>query len=134
MAYYADWKIDSTQEDYDMESLFSMHAPSGNGLVVVFVFNVSIDPKEHVDNQVKSLLAEVIKNGKVTPNNKWGKYTGEGAVITGKVEGIYSGEIKIFAKTTDTKGFLIVSQMLNSDKETDERGIELIEHSFILKE
>lgn len=130
MEYYADWKIDSSDADFDIDSYLVFDSPSGVGTCSIFIFNTGIDEQKHIDGQVEAHLKKIIKNGKVSYFSNWGNYKGTGALIKGKILGISNGEIKAFAHAEEDWSVLIVSQLYDSDKPQDEPGLKLIESSF----
>jgi hypothetical protein len=133
MNYYANWKIDSTDSDFDINSNFIFDSPSDNNFISFSILNIGIDPQEHIQDQIREHLARSMKNGKVTYFKRWGKYEGSGASIRGKFVGIYSGELRIFCHSTDSSAFVVTSQLIASDSTTDKRGLELMESTFTLK-
>jgi len=133
MKYYSDWRIDSTDTDFDIDNYFTFDTPSGNGTLSFFVFNVAINEQENLDAQIKVHLEKVIKNGTVTKFDTWGKYKGHGAKITGKILGTFKGEVKIFVHSDDKYSFLIAYQIYDSDKQKDLPGLKLIESTFKTK-
>jgi hypothetical protein len=132
--YYDNWRIDSTTGNHDLDSYITLYSPTEEGFVSIFIFNKTINVKEHIDEQVEAHLNETIKNGKVTYLNHWGKYLGYGATIEGKISGIFKGSIKVFACSGKEFSFLIASQLIYTAREEDEPGLKLIESSFRLTE
>jgi hypothetical protein len=122
----SEWKIDSSDADYDLDSYYSLDSKSGNGFITFAFFNAATNPEENVAEQIKAHLQTSMKNGQVTRFETWGKFKGKGAIISGKILGIYKGEIKVFSYTEKERSFLIVSQIMES-------GLLLIEKSFLLK-
>lgn len=133
MNYAGDWSVDSSDKDFDWDSYFTLDSRSGSGFISIFVFNTGIDAKDAVDQQIKAHLAKTMKDGRVTLFDKWGEYKGQGANIKGKLMGSFKGDINIFSYSTDTTGFIAVYQILESESEKDQPGIELIKSSFHLK-
>lgn len=133
MSYAGDWSVDSSDKDFDWDSYFTLDSRSGSGFISIFVFNTGIDARDAVDQQIKAHLAKTMKDGKVTSFNNWGNYKGEGANIKGKLMGSFKGNINIFSYSSDTSSFLAVYQLLDSDAEKDQPGIDLIKSSFHLK-
>jgi hypothetical protein len=133
LKYYSDWTIDSTDANFDIDSYFTFNTASDNGTISFFIFNTPIDPEEHVNGQVEAHLDGLLKGGKVEYFQAWGKFKGQGAVITGKLMGVMKGEVKIFAYAGDTYSFLAVSQIFESDQDKDLPGLKLIENTFMLR-
>lgn len=133
MSYAGDWKVDSSDQDFSWDSYFTLDSRSGSGFISMFVFNTGIDAKDAVDQQIKAHLEKTMKDGKVTRFENWGSYKGEGANIKGKLMGTFNGNINIFSYTTDSNSFIAVYQVMDSDWEKDQAGIDLIKSSFHLK-
>jgi hypothetical protein len=133
MRYADGWTIDSSDEDFDMDSYFTLDSKSGNGFISMFVFNTGIDAKDAVQKQIDAHLSKTMKGGQVSKFQIWGNYKGEGANINGKLMGAFKGNINIFSFSTDTTGFIAVYQILDSEKEKDLPGVEQIKSSFKLK-
>ncbi len=133
LKYPSRWHIDTTDTDYDIDSYFSIEAPVDDGLALFFIFNIPIDEEVYVNNQIEAHLKKVMKNGKVEYFDHWGKFGGHGATITGKLLGVWKGELKIFCHSGDSSSFLTVAQYLDRDKEIVLPGLHLIESTFRLK-
>ena len=131
--YDASWHVDSSDNDFSFDSYFSLDTRSNNGAVTFFIFDTPTDPAEHIEAQVKAYLAKIMKNGSVTYFEKWGSFSGKGALIKGKLLGSFSGEIRVFSYSNNNLSFLIVSQLFDEDKPMDQPGLDLIEKTFRLK-
>lgn len=127
------WTLDTTDEDFDIERYFFLDSPSEDGFISFFIYNTAMDEEELVQNQIDAHLEKSMKGGKVTRFTKWGKFTGKGARIKGKVTGIWNGEIAVFSSSTDSSTFLTVMQVLDSDRGPELKGLKCIEKSFTLK-
>src|SRR6185436_8277380 len=66
LKYPADWTIDSSDKDYDLNSLFTLRPPSGDGYSLFILYNTPIDEEVHISNQVKDRLNKAMKNGMVS--------------------------------------------------------------------
>jgi hypothetical protein len=132
MEYLYDWKIDSTAEDFDINSNFSIDSPDGASALFL-IFNTPIDIKEHIAEQVSEHLKKLIKDGKVKYFDSWGNYKGYGAIITGRLLGAFGGELKFFAHSADSTSFLVVTQLFDVHTSNDSLGLKMIESSFKLQ-
>ena len=70
--YYSDWTIDSTDENFDLDSYLTIDSRN-NGFISFFIFSVPFDEKEFVESQIEDRLKENIKKGKVTRFAKLGE-------------------------------------------------------------
>ena len=133
LEYPYNWYIDSTDSDFDIDNYFSIDSKSESGFVKFIFFNTQLDEEVHLKEQIKEHLKVTVKNGTVSYFNKWGIYTGQGAIIKGKMLGVFKGELKLFVHSNDSSSFLIFSQILDEDKLRDEQGLKIIENSFLKK-
>ncbi len=133
MNYAGDWKVDSSDKDFDWDSYFTLDSKSASGFISMFIFDTGIDVKNAVDQQIKAHLEKTMKDGSVTLFENWGNYKGKGANIKGELMGSFKGNINIFSYSTDSSGFIAVYQIMDSNSETDLPGIDLIKSSFHLK-
>ena len=133
MQHFANMTIDSTDEDFNFDSYFTLNTTSDNGTVNFFIFEGPIDVKDAVKRQMDAFLSKVVTNEKVVKYNTWGSYNGEAAVITGTLMKVMDGEVKIFAFSGKKYSFLVVSQILEEDRVKDTPGLKLIESTFKLK-
>lgn len=133
LSYASSMTIDSTDEDFDLDSYFTLNTTSDNGTINFFIFNIGVDENEAVAAQLKAFQENVMKGGTVTRFTSWGNYKGQGAVITGKLMGLFKGEVRIFAHTEKEKAFLMVYQVFDEDKAKDLPGLQLIEKTFKMK-
>ncbi|MEO6612747.1 MAG: hypothetical protein ABIT05_08715 [Chitinophagaceae bacterium] len=133
LKYLSSWIIDSSSEEFDLDRHFTLHSPVESGVITFFIFNTPKDEAESLQNQINAHLAETMKDGTVTYFSKWGNYQGHGAIITGKMSGVWPGEIKIFIHSTATSSFLVTSIYADSYKNDVLPGLNHIESSFVLK-
>ena len=133
LTYYSDWNLDDKDEYFDIESDFLLDAPSKQGFISFGIFPFKKDYKTIVENHVKAYVGDAIENAEVTYFNSWGKYSGYGARLKGKVEGNWPGEIVTFAFSTDTSAFNVDYQILDKNMYLDQSGIDLAEQTFRLK-
>jgi hypothetical protein len=133
LQHYASMTIDSSDEDFDFDSYFTLNTTSDNGTVNFFIFEGAIDSKDAVQKQIDAFLSHVVTNEKVTKYTNWGSYKGQGAIIKGTLMKMLDGEVKIFAYAGEKYSFLVVSQILEEDREKDTPGLKLIESTFKLK-
>src|SRR6185369_434312 len=115
LKYLSTWKIDSSDADFNIDTYFSIDAPVEDGTSVFFIFNVPVNEDNQVKAQVNAHLKKVMKNGTVTYFDHFGKFEGRGALIDGKMMGLWQGKTKIFCHSGDSTSFLVVSQYLVSD-------------------
>ncbi|MFT3681634.1 MAG: hypothetical protein QM791_15290 [Ferruginibacter sp.] len=133
LEYLYDWKIDTAAEDFDINSNFSIESPD-DAYALFFIFNASIDEKEHIREQVKAHLQKTIKGGEVRYFTNWGKYRGYGAVINGKIMGAFKSRLMIFAHSDKEASFMAFTQLSEPHTSRDSIGLDLIEKSFRLVE
>jgi hypothetical protein len=131
--YPAGWYIDSLDDDFNPDKLFSINTDSGENYISFYLFDEAISIEDHVNTMVETNKELIMRDGVVTPFSSWGKFKGKGAVMSGSFFSANEGKIKIFAYTTAKKGFLIYQHTYNSDEALYKEGFDLIEKTFELK-
>ena len=131
--YPTNWTIDTADEDYDPDRLFSIESP-GNSLTMFIIFDAETSPKENIENQINAHVPKLLKNPERIPFTNWGQYIGEGIELKGKILGLYQGGVRIFSYSTKIKSFIIVEFSYEEDLKQVKPGLELIELTFILNE
>lgn len=131
---YANWTIDSSDKSFDPDNYLELNSPSDNGFAMFFIFEDSMEVKDYVEEQVRGYADKIVKKAKISYFDQWGAYRGHGAKIEGVAMGLMKCEVKIFACSTGSLSFSVVSQLFPDDKPIDEPGLELIESTFKLKE
>jgi len=126
------WKVDTTDPDYDADHMFSIDSP-GQSFAMFQVLEGAVDPKAIVEKQVDAQTSRVVKEATQTPFDKWGRYAGEGVLLKGKLLGTVPGEIRIFAFREGSQTFSIVETTYDEDRSSVQPGFELIERSFEVK-
>lgn len=129
LSYPADWKIDTEDEDYDPDHLFSVNGPESS-FVMFFVYDFASDPKVNVQAQVDA-FSDLVLESKDTRFAKWGNLEGEGVHLRGKIHDLPGG-IRIFSHTTDTESVTVVAMYFQEDLDIVTPGFVLIENSFEL--
>jgi hypothetical protein len=131
--YPTTWYVDTLDEEYDADKLFSINTDSGQNYTAFFLFDHPIDIEDHINTQIETNKEVVMTDGLRTDFSTWGKYKGKGAILNGSFFSAHPGKIKVFAYTTPKKGFLIFQQTYDEDEAKNKQGFELIERSFELK-
>jgi hypothetical protein len=131
--YPISWYVDTLDEDYDADKLFSINTDSGQNYTAFYIFDEAINVDDHINAQIETNKELVMKDGVVSDFSNWGKYKGKGAILSGSFFSTYPGKIKVFAYTTAKKGFLIFQQTYNEDEARNKEGFDLIEKTFELK-
>ncbi|MBP7557961.1 MAG: hypothetical protein KA821_16915 [Chitinophagaceae bacterium] len=130
ISYPAGWTIDKEDPDYDPDALFSFDSPDGNNMIMFIIMNVPIDGQEMLNQQVTEFQKQLIKNPEITEFTQWGRYTGQGKILKGKLLGLTKGFVRIFVYTDDDKSMLVVQQCYDDDFVTLKKDYELMEQSF----
>lgn len=134
LKYPDTWTIDTKDEDYDPDALFSLDASAEGATIMFMIFDVVIDVEEMLKAQEEALTKDVIKKpSSITPINSWGNYKGKGILIQGKILGVFKGRVKIFIYTDDHKSMLVMEQLYDSDIPVTGKEIEQIAKSFKFK-
>lgn len=126
------WKIDTADEDYDPDHLFSIDSP-GSCFVQFLFFDTATDPKDNIDAQRQTFVPKLIKSPKETRVATWGSFRGDGILLEGKILAINDGSIRVFSHSSDDRSFTVVEMCFDEDLESVEPGFELVRKSFRLK-
>lgn len=132
LSYPANWKVDTSDEDYDPDHLFSIDSPNDN-TVTFFVFDMPSTPRENVQEQVDA-FATLIKNPVKTTFAKWGQCKGYGVDLKGKMLSFLKGGARIFSHSSKSKSFIVIETYYEEDMNTDGPGFRLIESTFKMAE
>lgn len=134
LKYPDTWTIDTKDEDYDPDALFSLDAPAEGATIMFMIFDAVIDVDDMLKAQQEAMTKEVIKKpSSITQFNEWGNYKGKGILIKGKILGVLKGQVKVFIYTDDNKSMLVMEQIYDSDMVVTGVEFEQIAKSFKFK-
>jgi hypothetical protein len=127
--YPGNWQIDSADEDYDPDHLFSIDSP-GSSFAMFLVLDVPSEPATNVEEQVRQ-FSKLFNNSAESRFTNWGKYSGEGVHLQGRIFGMKSG-VRIFSSSSSSRSIIVVQQCVDEDLADVEPGFDLIERTFEL--
>lgn len=134
LKYPSTWSIDTKDEDYDPDALFSLDAPAEGATILFMIFDSVIDTDDMLKAQEEAMTKEVIKKpSSITNFYNWGNYKGKGILIKGKILGVLKGQVKVFIYTDDHKSMLVMEQIYDSDMLVTGAEFEQIAKSFKFK-
>lgn len=128
--YPADWKIDTEDEDYDPDALFSIDSPDGENMIMFILFTEPVDAENLLQAQVDAFSGELVKKPEITSFNSWGNYKGEGKLLKGKLLGVFNGFVRIFVYGDENKTMLVVEQCYDKAYDTLKKDYDLMASSF----
>lgn len=132
--YPSTWSIDTKDEDYDPDALFSLDAPAEGATMMFMIFDSVIDTDDMLKAQEEAMTKEVIKKPtSITKFDSWGNYKGKGILIKGKILGVLKGQVKIFIYTDEHKSMLVMEQIYDSDLPVTGKEFEQIAMLFKFK-
>lgn len=132
LKYPGNWKIDSTDEDYDQDHSFRVESP-GSSFVSFMIFDAATDPADNVDAQIAGYAANLIRNPTRTDFGTWGSFQGSGALLRGKLLGFLPAYIRLFSAAVDERSFVVIEFCYDEDARMVEPGLRLIESSFAFR-
>lgn len=132
LKYPGNWKIDSTDEDYDPDHNFSIDSP-GSCFVNLTIFDAATDPTENVEGQIAAYAAKLIRDPTRTDFDTWGSFRGSGALLRGNLLGLLPGYVRLFSAAVDERSFVIIEFCYDEDAKMVEPGLRLIESSFAFR-
>jgi hypothetical protein len=127
----ANWKVAAEPPENDPDHHVSIDSP-GSCMTMLFVFDAPIAPETSVQTQVDAFVPKLISAPARTPFTTWGKYTGQGVVLKGKLLGLTAGSVRVFAHANDSRSFIAVEQCYDEDMKDVKPGFDLVESSFTL--
>ncbi len=131
--YPGNWKLDSDDADYDPDHCFSIDSP-GQSVIMFLIADSEADAKRRLETHVAAQLAKTMKDAKRTAFDHWGRYQGEGALLSGRYVGFTQGTIRIFVFAAGGRTYTIVQSTYDDDRANVEPGFRLIEQSFQVKD
>ena len=125
--YPGNWKVDTTDPDYDPDTTFNIDAPA-QGTVIVQFFVPQITPQAGAD-AIAEKMKKLLLNRTETPFETWGKQKGYGINLRGfLVVGIAS--IRVFGLGNDQATVVIIEMRYDEDERINRPGYDLIAESF----
>jgi len=133
MKYPSGWTIDTADEDYDADALFSIDSPNGENMIMFVIYDMALDTADLMKKQVDAFTAELLKKPEISHFNSWGQYKGSGEVLKGKLAGVYKGAVRIFIYTDGKKTLTVIEQFNDKDFEALKKDYEQMAASFTFK-
>lgn len=134
LQYPDTWQIDTKDEDYDPDALFSIDAPNDNGMIMFIIADIAIDLDEMLKEQEADIKDKLIKKPtEITSFTKWGNFTGKGKTIKGKILGIMKGEVNVFVCHAGDKTLYVMEQLFEESIEETKAALAIISSSFKFK-
>lgn len=133
LKYPSNWTIDTADEDYDADALFSLDSPDGDNMIMFMIFDRDIDKKEMMDAQIEAFSSELIKKPEISSFTDWGKYKGTGKILKGKLLGVFKGFVRIFIWGDGNKTLLVVEQCYDTAYKDLKKDYDLMSSSFSFK-
>jgi hypothetical protein len=134
LKYPDSWEIDTKDEDYDPDALFSLDAPDDNGMVMIIILDMVVDLDDMLKEQDSDIRDRLMKKPtSVTNFSKWGNYTGKGKTYKGKIMGVIEGEVNVFVCHIGEHTFYVMEQLFEEKMEEVRSGIKMISSSFRFK-
>ncbi len=125
--YPGNWKVDTTDPDYDLDTYFGIDAPA-QGSVIVQFFDPQITPQEGAD-AIAEKMKKLLLNRTETPFETWGKQKGYGIHLRGFLAvGIAS--IRVFGLGNPQATVVIIEMRYDEDERINRPGYDLIAESF----
>ncbi len=134
LEYPASWTIDTKDEDYDPDAMFSIDSPDDGSLIMFFYIDAEMDPDMVLDEQEKAMTKAAMKKpSSVTAFSSWGNYSGKGRTLKGKLLGIFKGQINLFVCNENEATLLVLEQYYDKEAEAIVPILNQIASSFQFK-
>ena len=127
LSYPSNWLIDTDDEDYDPDHLFSIESP-GSSFAMFIMDTLELDPEESLQEQIE-IFSNMMGNPDIENFTAYGQYKGKGAYLRGKMMGM-SFTIKVFTGYINEQSVIIVHQYPDEDHKMVKDGLKQIEDSF----
>jgi hypothetical protein len=128
--YPSNWNINSDDEGYDPDGMFSIHSP-GTTFVMFVIMPGTTAPEDSLRTQIRPF--ENGMNASVVGRfEKYGSFTGKGAILKTKTAGS-SSTTKLFSFCHDGLRVMITQFCPDSNLKRADAGLSLIENSFSLR-
>ena len=125
--YPGNWKVDTTDQDYDPDVSFDINAPA-QGTAMVHVLTPHVTPQEGTD-AIAEKMKKLLLNRTETPFETWGNQKGYGINLRGfLVVGIAS--IRVFGLGNAHVTVVIIEMRYDEDERINRPGYDLIAESF----
>ena len=129
LSYPENWTIDTADEDYDPDHMFSIESP-GTAFVMFAFGEIETVPADSLQNQVDA-FSKLMGTPEIQPFDSFGKIQGCGAILRGTILG-QKCTVKAFACYAEGMTAIIVQQYPDEDIQYVQDGLALIEASFTL--
>jgi hypothetical protein len=125
------WTVDTKMEDHDADNYFSIDSP-GDSYALFTIYELASEPKENVEEQITS-YDDYVKTSIRTHFSKWGRYSGYGIDLKGRIAGFTKGGVRVFSHSTAERSFTVTEWYYDEDKANTQPGFKLIESTFDFK-
>lgn len=129
--YPGNWKVEAEPPEYEPDHHVSIESP-GSCMLMLLVFDTPIDPADSVQAQIDAFVPRLLSAPARTPFTTWGKYTGRGMLLKGKLLGLNEGSVRVFSHADDRRSFTAVEQCFDEDMKQVKPGFDQVESSFAL--
>jgi hypothetical protein len=129
--YAGNWKIDMDDASKDPDHQVTVESP-GSCMTMLVLLDAAIAPSTSVETQVNAFVPKLLAAPSRTPFTTWGKYTGEGMLLKGRLLGLNEGSVRVFAYANEKRSFVAVEQCYDEDMAHVKPGFDLLESSFEL--
>jgi hypothetical protein len=130
LQYPGNWRVDTKDEDYDPDRMFSVDSP-GQSFAMFFISEAPVEAS--IQGQVSAQTAKVMKDASQTPFTSWGGHTGKGVLLAGKQLGMTPGSVRIFAFREREMTYTVVESTYDDDRADVQPGFDLIARTFRVK-
>jgi hypothetical protein len=131
--YPGNWRIDVDDKDYDPDHSFTVESP-GESMVMFQIADGELDPEPTLQTYADAQASKLVKSATRTPFTTWGKHTGKGVTLRGKMLGLVPGSARIFCFQARGQTFVIIEHTYDDDRASVQPAFDLIERTFEVNE
>jgi hypothetical protein len=129
LEYPSNWNIDVKDEEYDPDRMFMIKSP-GSTFVMFALIVGKTTPEECLRIQMRPFEKKMARPS-VVRFERYGRYTGKGATLKGRLRGIPS-TVKLFSFRQGDLEVMMTQYCPDEDQYQVQSGLRLIEKSFMM--
>jgi hypothetical protein len=126
--YLGSWTVDDKDKDYDLDHLFTIDASQG-AMVMFVIADAELDATTTLATHVQA-QSKRIPNAMQSKYHRWGRYTGQGAVLRGRALGLIRVTFRVFVFNAEGRTFTIIEYCPDDEKQSLAPGFQMIENTF----
>jgi hypothetical protein len=133
LQHHADWELDSTADDYDPETRFTINSPY-NSYVTIRIGKFERNPETLIEDILYRLDGPAITTFSRSNFSQWGKHQGVGRHLKGKIMDMFPGGVRVFVTRPLNNTLIITEFYFSEELEDTAPGYMVISETLVMKE